>query len=116
MKPSCSLFLVTIAACGPSEDRFAHNYAESFCNAVSTCSDTQAALYGTPEECRETVNTLITAAAEAALSVENCNYNSTNAADCLDAMDGITCAHLDNVGVCGNIYTGDGCSEADSTL
>ena len=115
MKPWCAPTLGLVIACGPSEERFAEDYATYFCEGVATCEETQAALYGTPTQCQDAVMTLIGASTEAALSAEDCSFSSANAADCLEAMDGITCAFIDGVRACDNIYVGDGCADANTS-
>jgi hypothetical protein len=101
--------LLTLAACGPSEEDFQDTFPADLCAYVETCTTDSAEEDGDPVEA--TCEEAMVATLAAFSGDDTCTYDSAQAQACLDAIDAGDCDAAETVeSTCAAVYTGDACN------
>ena len=97
--------VVTLAACGYSEDRFNDDLTEAWCEHLVECDLTE----DTIDEC------IAEAGDEDTSDFADCDFDSQAARDCVQAVQGLECPDTGEFSmlpaVCGDVYTNCGTTE-----
>lgn len=82
------LLLLSLVACGPSEDAFKEQYIETACEKTVECYEGKAMM--SVDECTAFLTLY---SDELWGGYADCTYSSSNASKCLNAVSGLECGY-----------------------